>query len=72
MSLNEDLSVGSRVKLNMHVAKYLYRMVQKSLESRGSIEHLFLMTFAPHLVLTDWLTWVTDLNTTGQVIMLEV
>jgi hypothetical protein len=39
MSLNEDLSAGSRAKLNMHVAKSLYRMVQKSLETRGNIEH---------------------------------
>jgi len=45
MSLNEDLSAGSGVKLNMHVAKSLYRMVQKSFDSRGNI---VVMTFAPH------------------------
>jgi hypothetical protein len=73
MSQNEDLSAGSRVKLNMNVAKSLYRMLQKSLESRGNIEHRVLMTFAPHWVITGWLTWVTDVvNITGQVIMLEV
>jgi hypothetical protein len=48
MSLNKDLSIGNRVKLNMHVAKSLYRMVQKSFDSRGNIEHRVVMIFAPH------------------------